>query len=62
MNPNLPKWAFYEKYKDDISSLSDDCLEIYELFGVDFNKTHKEFTIEYYNDWLFNYCFKDGLK
>lgn len=54
--------VFYEKYKNDITSLSNEHLEIYDLFGIDFNKTHKKFTVEYYNRWLFHFCFDEIIK
>ena len=52
---NYPKFleviAFYEKYKD-----KDWCEELEPLWR------HRDITIRNWNDWLFSYCFKDGLK
>jgi len=42
---------FYEKYKD-----KDWCEELEPLWR------HRDLTIRNWNDWLFSYCFKDGLK
>jgi hypothetical protein len=42
---------FYEKYKD-----KDWCEELEPLWR------HRDITIRNWNDWLFSYCFKDGLK
>lgn len=43
--------AFYEKYKD-----KDWCEELTPLW------INRKLTERNWNDWLFNYCFKDGLK
>ena len=52
---------FYEKYCFQPESLKKDNPDIFKLWehdkGVD---EHEE--MDFYNDWLFSYCFKDGLK
>jgi len=48
---------FYEKYKNDNVGLENDYPETYKLFP--FLYSHDE---DDYKDWLFKYCFVEGLK
>jgi hypothetical protein len=58
---------FYEKYKESITKVGDGYIRFTEKYDtiidlpVDDDTTETEFQLMW-QDWLFNYCFKDGLK
>lgn len=56
---------FYEKYKEDKEGLMEKETKVFLIFIHQHTegqyKTQEELD-KGYSDWLFNYCFKDGLK
>ena len=58
---------FYKKYKESITKVGDGYIRFTEKYNtiidlpVDDDTTETEFQLMW-QDWLFNYCFKDGLK
>ena len=51
---------FYEKYRNDYDNI--DGMELLLKEQKDIYKIWLYYEDDDYNKWLFNYCFKDGLK
>jgi len=53
---------FYEKYRDEIFKFYDDNSEDINVCILWEEHCAKPITNKEFNDWLFHYCFKDGLR
>jgi hypothetical protein len=52
--------AFYDKYKDDYIQFKLDHKNI--TLPVKFENYERQWFLSAWRDWLFDHCFKDGLK
>lgn len=55
-------FRFYKRYRDNKSRLEKERFDVYEKYITEAGEPEGDDYEKHYNEWLFNYSFKDAIK